>query len=691
MIELYMEGQPLDVDKGFSTLITYAVDDIREPGERSTSFSKTLILPGTARNNKAFGTAFMPSSANNYSDLVSNFGANYNAAKGADCIVFADGMQVLKGVLRLLRVIEDNGRYEYEVALFGELSGFVNIVGAKKLNELDWSWETDNYLKPWTWASVDQSWTDWQTAPGTGVLYPLIDYGTGSVNKHDWQFKPTFKPALYVYDYIRRIFRDAGYSFNCDLFETERFKRLIIPNNKKVVGINTEVLIDTNALVLPTVNFLDILTPGPEYIRGTGRFGLFTPVIATGEYEYISTRVQDIRVQVRLGIEWDSVAGIYVSLMHNGVEKQQIIFTTDLTGNIPLLTFESLPFEIIQNDTIGIEVGFQSPPNADSFVKILQMNLTATSDYNQLVPINYGDDIVIRDIVPSGYLQLDFLSSILKLFNLYMVEDRFNDKLFHIAPYVDFYSTDSSNAVDWTYKVDRSRPMVYTPMSELNARYYEFNYDTDNDFYSEEYRKRYNQSYGGYIFDSEFQFSKAKQEVKLIFCGTPLVGYANQEKVYSTIFKRNGTTEEQIDSKIRILQTKYIDEINNWQVLNNNATLANPGYYMYAGHLDDPDIPTNDLNFGVPRELFFNLQAGVLNVNQFNVYWSPYMAEITDKDSKLLTCHVRLTQRDISELDFSKYVYVDGVAYRLKKIEDYNATEPDICKIELLKVINTLY
>lgn len=691
MIELFMEGQRLDVDKGFSTLITYAIDDIREPGERATSFSKTIILPGTLNNNKAFGNAFLGTSANGYNEARPNFGANYNAAKGAECIVFSDGMQIMKGVLRLLRVIEEKETFEYEVAVFGELSGFVNIVGAKKLTELDWSWQTDTYLKPWTWASVNQSWTNWQAAPGTGVIYPLIDYGTGSVNKHDWEFKPTFKPALYVYDYIRRIFRDAGYSINAPIFNTQRFKKLIVPNNKKVVGINTEILIDVNHLITG-IPILDDTTPGPVYIFGTGRLGLFTPVAPfTGEYQYTSTRVQDIRIHVQLGIEWQSTAGIYVSLHHNGTEKQQILFTTDLNGSLPLISFTSLPFEIIQNDTIGIEVGFQSPPSASDYVTITQMNLSATSDNNQLVPINYGDNIVIRDIVPSGILQLEFLSSILKLFNLYMVENRFDEKLFHIAPYVDYYSSDSSNAVDWTYKVDRDKPLVFTPMSEMNARYYEFNYDVDSDYYSDEYRKRYNESYGSFIFDSEFQFSKSKQEVKLIFAGTPLVGYANEEKVYSTIFKRSNANEEQIDSKIRILQTKYIAEVNNYQVTNGVNTLANIGYYMYAGHLDDPDTPTNDLNFGVPRELFFNLQAGVLNVNQFNVYWSPYMAEVTDKDSKLLTCTVYLTKRDISELDFSKYVYIDGVAYRLKKITDYNASQPDTCKVELLKVINTEY
>jgi len=91
------------------------------------------------------------------------------------------------------------------------------------------------------------------------------------------------------------------------------------------------------------------------------------------------------------------------------------------------------------------------------------------------------------------------------------------------------------------------------------------------------------------------------------------------------------------------------------------------------------------------HELFFTLTTGDLTKTQFNLYWSSYMAEITDKDSKLLTAKFYLTPKDIFDLDFSKYVYLDGVLFRLNKITDYNATIPSDCEVQLLKVINTIY
>ncbi len=67
------------------------------------------------------------------------------------------------------------------------------------------------------------------------------------------------------------------------------------------------------------------------------------------------------------------------------------------------------------------------------------------------------------------------------------------------------------------------------------------------------------------------------------------------------------------------------------------------------------------------------------------------MAEITDKDSRLLSAWFKLTAADILNLNFSKLIYCEGSYWRLNKIEDWNASEPDVCKVELLKVINTIY
>jgi hypothetical protein len=327
------------------------------------------------------------------------------------------------------------------------------------------------------------------------------------------------------------------------------------------------------------------------------------------------------------------------------------------------------------------------------YVDVDSCSLTIGTSSSNPVPVNLNESIIINDTLPKNILQKDFISSIVKLFNLYVFEDYDNDKKLRIKPFVDFYA--NATAVDWSMKIDRSKPIRVKPMSELNSRYFEFNYKDDSDYYNDLYKKRYNKTYGSFKYDSEFEFANESTKVELIFSGTPLVGYTGEDKVYSTIFKRNGDVvgvgEENIDSNIRILQTKVVTGVTSWGIKDGSTVLGSQTQYIYAGHFDDPDVPTNDLNFGVPDELFFELTTGLINVNQFNVYWSSYLAEITDKDSRLLIATAKLEYKDIYQLDFSKLIYIDGNLYRLNKIEDFNATDPDTCKVEFLKIINRIY
>ena len=139
------------------------------------------------------------------------------------------------------------------------------------------------------------------------------------------------------------------------------------------------------------------------------------------------------------------------------------------------------------------------------------------------------------------------------------------------------------------------------------------------------------------------------------------------------------------------MQVKKITGVASWNILNGATNLGSNTTYLYGGHFDDPDAPNADLNFGATKELYFELAAGNLSNNLFNTYYSPYLAEITDKDSRLLSGSFKLTQLDIFNLDFAKFIYIDGGLYRLSKVIDYTAENNEVTKVELLRVINKTY
>jgi hypothetical protein len=225
-------------------------------------------------------------------------------------------------------------------------------------------------------------------------------------------------------------------------------------------------------------------------------------------------------------------------------------------------------------------------------------------------------------------------------------------------------------------------------MSQLTARFYDFKFKDDSDYYNDLYKKRYNETYGQYSFDSDFDFEDERLTVELAFSPTPLKGYSGEDKIFSSIMKIENLIESQVDSNIRLLQAKTVTGVTSWNVTGIVSGLTE---YPYAGHYNDPDAPSNDIQFGVPKELFFTLVSGDVTVQQFNVYWSSYMAEITDKDSRLMRCKMHLTPADIATLRFEKQIWIDGALWKLNKITDYNMSEADICEVSLLKTIELIY
>jgi hypothetical protein len=680
--EIFVEGQRLDITADISSLLTFAIDDIKDFSSRQTTFSKTVVIPGTFRNKVLFGNIFETGIANDYDPSLSNSGINFNPSISARCLIFQDNLQTFKGTARVLEVINDRGNIEFEIALNGELTGLNVALSSGFLTDLDFS----IYNVLYTAANIAAS---WDNTPGSGVYFPLIDYGAYSTNKHDWDLK-TFRPALYAKEYIDKMFAEAGYSYTCDLFNTDRFKKLIVPHNTKtlmskvsnILAATTtidRIIIDTtHGITSNKVLWDSTIAGGFSYSLGTFTYTQPDPITAV--------------IQWNLGGDRFSATNgnFIISIRKNGVA----IATT----TIPTFAFhvgytysDSTNITLATGDTVDVFYQYGGTGTAQEVHVDGLLNITSTIP--TLLPVDYNQLITINDAIPQNIRQVDFLLSIVKLFNIYVYESQFDEKLILMTPFVDFYSSSTTNAVDWTYKLNRRQPISIKPMSELNSKIYNFNYRDDNDYYNELYSKRYNQGYGSRIFDSQFEFASQENTLELIFAPTPLVGYVGEDKVYSTIYKKNNNIEEQVDSVIRILQSRKITSVASWQIVNGtlSTTLGTFANYGYAGHLDDPDNPSNDLNFGALKELFFILVTGDLSKTQFNLYWSSYMAEITDKDSKLLTAKFYLTPNDIFNLSFAKYVVVDGVLFRLNKITDYNVSIPSDCEVELLKVINTSY
>ena len=667
--EIYIEDNRLDLLQDISTEFTYTIDDITDFGTKNTSFSKTISLSGTARNNQIFGFVFDIGNANEFDETKPNVNYNFNASKSAKCIIYIDKVQIFKGTLRILEIVVDKETIEYQCSVFGELGGLMNAIGNKKLEDLDFS----AYNHVYNTTNITAS---WDAARGEGYYYPLIDYGNVSTNKVDFQYT-TFRPAIYIKEYIDKMFENIDYTYECDFFETDYFKRLVIPHNQKQLTKTTSDL--NNALLTAPQEVLSISFVRFTTVTGSG----LVPSSANSKFTY--TGATSFNLKFDYNFTGTSQEGTF-SILKNGITVYSEFFTDDffISG-----TFEIL---MIQNDFIQFRFANDADNKNDNPVTINDGDVSFNSISLIPVALSIGDSLLMNDCIPKGIFQRDLFLSICKMFNLYVYDDRYQENNIIIKPYIYFYDNDSTQANDWSNKIDRSKPLSIKPMSEINARYYNYKFKEDSDFYNDNYKKKYSESYGDRLYDSSFDFSKNTETVEVIFAPSVLFRAIGTDKIYPAIYKKSNanSAEDSMDSIIRIMQVKKIASVASWSIKNISSTLVTLTSYGYAGHLDDPYNPDNDINFGAPKEIFYT-SDNFTGRNVFNVFHLTYMAEITDKDSKLLTCSALLNTIDIFNLDFSKYIWIDGVLFRLNKVEGYNPMEYNTTKISLLKVIETTY
>lgn len=681
--EIYIEDQLIDLLKDIGTDFTYTIDDVREFGSRNTSFSRTISIPATAKNNKILGFAFDISMAHEHNMDLPNVNTNFTPSQAAKCEVYIDKIQIFKGVIRILEIVMNKGNIEYQCAVFGELGGFITELGNKRLEDLDFS----EYNHTWNVTTIQNS---WDTINGSGYYYPLIDYGDVSTNKDDFHVS-TFRPALYVKEYIEKIFEGTTYTLNCDFFETDFFKKLIVPNNSQgIQGTNDQFILGT---ITATKTILNSNTPTARNIDlpfDSTTLLYFTENGTKSVFTY-SDGTKTVRALASIsGIyQTDAASSITATLYVAGVAVQTLTQNT-FSANNPFSFNFDWTGNIANTNTVYINISV--PGTANTYiVNISSANFTFTQLAAQLATVAYNGTVSMNNNLPKGIFQKDFFLSVCKMFNLYVYQDNINEKQINIAPYIDFYSDAVTNALDWSQKVDMGSTMSIKPMSQLNARYYAYRYTPDSDYYNDNYQKKYGQTYGDYLYDSEFDFVKDTAATQIIFAPSVLKLHTGQDKYHTDIYKlsNNNTQEDPMDSVIRILMAKKITGVTQWKISQDGGgTLATITSYGYAGHLDDPANPTIDINFGAPKELQFPASTYPTN-NLFNTYHLPYILEITDMESKLLTCRVYLNTLDIYNLDFSKYIWINGVLFRLNKVESYDPTDYRTTQVNLLKVINT--
>jgi hypothetical protein len=722
-LKIYADSKYYNVDLFDNEPIelTKSIIELTEPEQRKSDYTKTINIPGTANNNSIFSNIFDVNHSILNGDNA-NFYVDFDPRKKANCILYREGIPQLRGYLQMTSInILDEQNITYELVVYGRVANLFQDVGDNLLSDYDFS----EYTHLWTETNVRNSINtsiiiNGVTALfqlGRGYVYPLIDYGFDNNAQQTYNVDQLY-PAIYVKTILDKILKTHGYRYESTIqsnnfLNSLDFKRLIIPASGNDLRLTKLEVADRTFVVdRSSNNYLGAAT-------GTAVKLMFNRTVQDTDPAGVAANHSSWVVPTGGGGTYNFVLHLYVAFQNTYYQSTKTYFdfyiffvttggrilnsTTTLrkvqnmsTSWSEVLIFESGNVLLSPGEEVSIQWNVANVFDGSHRLTPADLQLTiieTTKFYNLPKPeISEGYSLNLTKALPELKAK-DFLTALIKMFNLYIEPNQLDDRLLAIEPR-DIYYND--NVIDITNNLDVSKDFIQKPMGALDFKQLEFSYAMDDDYWNKDYTDKYDYNHGFKRLPVENDFLVETKKIELPFAPTPL-GKPTSDRIIPQIVwwkdQNFGGVRVNKTAKPRILYYGGLKYTGTALIIHSNSTNSNTQYsnYGYAGHVDDPANPNYDLNWATSQEIQYTIggQTPITINNLYKRYWEKYIKEITDKDSKIIECYMYFNNVELQNLSFRNLYKIDRQYYRLYKVEtDLNSNEPAKCQFLKLKNVN---
>jgi hypothetical protein len=735
--ELYINSRLVDIDQSIPFPLTFNISDIKDISSRKGNKSKTIKIPGTLTNHQLFTSVFLLTSTEKISTTTSGI-VNFDPSIKAPCQYYNNGLLEFNGIAQLMECNLNNGIWSFEITMVSDTIDYIAQLKKIKVNELDFSEYGHNLTladQQETWNGFNQingvstsikTGADWD---GIGYYYGLIDYGYSRPTADTFAVD-NIPLQAFVYGILKKIFDYAGITWKSDFLESQRFKRLLLAfyggalptitvgdssNDSATTTENNNaggfILNGTqSAANFPQVFFPD--TTLLDNYDGTIVTDPSSQVIATTPLKFRASSTGMFQVQYSgthdVDVSFTAAGQLFceynVSLI---VKKNNIVISTDQVYNgllngvispiatttfsfnfnrsVNMLINDELTFEIMLTRTnLALIVPSYATYSVTQTVTSTAATLDVIKSQQALTP---GSAVSVASFLPDMTCDV-FLKGIITAFNLYLKPDANNATILEIEPLSDFYNS-SLDALEWSYLLDSSKEIKVTPTINFAAKNYEFEFESEDDYWNTKYKNEFSEQYGSFVLSSQSQYATETTTMKLPFGQHPLAVIDTTNLIVPRSYQIN--FDEFGNGQIVLKKGKsFIVQLGemragNWEHRDEFGTDFPQITYPYVGHLDDIDAPTFDLNFGVPQVLYY--AAVIYTNNNLYAYHETFIKEIVSRFGKLLTCYLMIDSDIINKLDFRNLINIDGVVYRLQKINDYDSGKGQSTMVELIRIL----
>jgi len=412
--------------------------------------------------------------------------------------------------------------------------------------------------------------------------------------------------------------------------------------------------------------------------------------------------------------------------------NQDVDSNTDAStsyANMPSIDMQGLWLN--KNDKVRITLGtrlYCSQRSWQQFLVWIFFKAGSSSNFNiQINPnrVEYGQTYDLEEVINTDYKQIDFVKGVAHAFNLQISTDE-SARVVSIEPFDTFYK-DYAHAIDWTYKLDRSKQIEDKWIKSDLKRDVIFKYKSDSK--DKKVEARGEQYWDGIKDEYPYQetlpktFEKGESKYENPFfagtynakdqdsTGTP--AGVKLDTAYSACLweedvsaNNSSRPDKGFEFLPRLLYwNKYspptvaedikLAKVQTWEsefgfILASASNLSiTSNIYPQATSINRDSISSPILSYGNVNIKDYNDATGVYassvaGKGLFETYYKT-MFEMLKAKPRLRTIYVDLKVKDILDLDFTKLINIDGVYWRINKVVDYQPNKNQSTKVELIE------
>lgn len=427
--------------------------------------------------------------------------------------------------------------------------------------------------------------------------------------------------------------------------------------------------------------------------------------------------------------------------IYNNSTRSTNQYNTVITDFANLSSVNITDLWLNKGDKIRLTTGFKitdTNDNDQNFAINVYHRVKSNDNFNiKFSPkrVEYGQTYDLKNVLDPAHKQIDFVKGIAHAFNLKMTTDS-NKRTVFIEPFDTFYK-DYADAIDWTYKLDRSKEVTDKWIKSDLKRDIIFKYKTDTSDKTVETRgdrwfKGIKDEYpyqetlpstfekGEIIFENPFfagtyngkdQDTTGNPGVGSSYSDVPFSGCLWAENTYAETLGRpdkgnnfmprllfwNKYSPNASSSGIKFAKVQTWSDAGNTNALkfivaDSSVTVDSlylSNIYPQATSINRDDTSSPVLSYGNANVRDFNDATGVYSSyitgrGLFDTYYHN-MFEMLKSKPKLRTAYFDLKAKDIVYLDFTKLIYLDGIYWRINKVVDYQPSKNEPTKVELIE------